>query len=206
MSKRESITRYNLIVNQLRKKKSTFDEIYNVLKRESEFQQYNLIISKRTFKRDLEDILSLYNIEIKFNFKEKKYFIEQSEDSNVSDKYLEAFDIFNALNMTSSVNNFIHFDSRKPLGTAHLFTIITAIKNKNLLKFQHQKFWEDEITNRIVEPLALKESQNRWYLIAKDLKDETIKTFGLDRIFELEISKKKFTSKSNVYRNCKKTI
>jgi predicted DNA-binding transcriptional regulator YafY len=38
----------------------------------------------------------------------------------------------------------------------------------------------------------LKEARNRWYIVAKDLKDNNIKTFGLDRISDLEITKKKF--------------
>ena len=192
MSKREGIERYNIIINQLRKKDSTFDEIYRMLKRKSELEQYHFTISKRTFKRDLEDIFAIYSIDIQFDFKRKVYFIEQNESNSTNEKILEAFDVFNALNISSSISNFIHFDNRKTLGTVHLSTIINAIKNRYLLRFTHQKFSEEEITNRLVQPLALKESRNRWYLVAKDLKDEMIKTFGLERIFESEITNKKF--------------
>lgn len=193
MSKREGIERYNIIINQLRKKDSTFDEIYNVLKRKSELEEYNFTISKRTFKRDLEDIVAIYSIDIQFDFKRKVYFIEYDENNSTNEKILEAFDIFNALNISNSVSNFIHFDNRKTQGTVHLSTIINAIKNRFLLSFTHQKFSESEITNRLAQPLALKESRNRWYLVAKDLKDDTIKTFGLERILESEITKKKFS-------------
>ena len=45
-------------------------------------------------------------------------------------------------------------------------------------------------------PLALKEFKNRWYLIStnlvKDSSDGIIKTFGLDRISSLEITKIRF--------------
>ncbi|MFN8282146.1 MAG: WYL domain-containing protein [Chitinophagales bacterium] len=192
MSKRTGIERYNIIINQLRKKKSSFDEIYNVLKRKSEIESYDFTLSKRTFKRDLQDIFAIYQIEILFDFSQKVYYIDQQEGNINNEKILEAFDIFNALNLSSSVNNFIHFDNRKPQGTVHLSTIIQAIKNRNILHFTHQKFSDSEITNRVVQPLALKESHHRWYLVAKDMKDEIIKTFGLDRIIESEITKKKF--------------
>jgi len=38
----------------------------------------------------------------------------------------------------------------------------------------------------------LKEFKNRWYIIAKDLSDNNVKTFALDRLTNLEITNKKF--------------
>jgi predicted DNA-binding transcriptional regulator YafY len=49
-----------------------------------------------------------------------------------------------------------------------------------------------EITQRTVKPIAIKESQHRWYLIAQDNKNGSIKNFGLDRIADLKISADKF--------------
>jgi len=40
--------------------------------------------------------------------------------------------------------------------------------------------------------LALKESKDRWYLIALDTKDEKLKAFGLDRISDLSVNKAGF--------------
>jgi predicted DNA-binding transcriptional regulator YafY len=56
----------------------------------------------------------------------------------------------------------------------------------------YQKFWEEEITRRTTEPYALKEFRNRWYVLAKDIKDGQIKSFALDRLTNLEITKKSF--------------
>jgi predicted DNA-binding transcriptional regulator YafY len=41
--------------------------------------------------------------------------------------------------------------------------------------------------------LALKEHKDRWYAVAKDLKDDIIKSFALDRLTNLEITKAKYT-------------
>ncbi|MBS9766069.1 MAG: WYL domain-containing protein [Flavobacteriaceae bacterium] len=192
MSKREGIARYNLIINKLRKRPANFDEILDNLERESDLQGYDFIVSKRTFQRDLDDIRSLYNIDIQYDRSLKKYKIED-EDSDASHRVLEAFDTFNALNVSDRISDFIHFEKRKSKGTEHLYGILHAIKNQVLIKFQHQKFWEDEITERTLEPYALKEARNRWYLVGKDLKDNRIKNFALDRISNLEITKQKFT-------------
>lgn len=72
-----------------------------------------------------------------------------------------------------------------------------AIQNKKITKFEYFKFWDETVTKRSVHPLALKECQGRWYLLAIDTKDNHFKTFGLDRISELEILKTSFREKYN---------
>lgn len=192
MSKREAIARYNLIIKKLRKQPSSFSEISDYLNDESYWQDYNFNISIRTFQRDLEDIRSLYSIEIKYNFKNRVYYIENEAESEVSERALEAFDIFNALNIVDGLSEFIDFEKRRPQGTDNLYGLIHAIKNRFQISFTHQKYWESESTERTVEPYALKEFKNRWYVLANDLKDNKVKSFALDRLTDLSVSKKKF--------------
>lgn len=193
MSKRESIARYSLIIKELRKCPASFAEISKHLASESEWQKYNFNVSKRTFQRDLEDIRSLYNIDIQFDFSRKVYFIDVADEQpDVNERILEAFDIFNAFNLSDRLSNNIHFEKRRPQGTENLNGLLHAIKNHLQIKFTYQKFWEDEITKRIVEPYALKEFRNRWYVLANDLKDNHIKSFALDRLSDLDITKRPF--------------
>lgn len=192
MSKRESISRYNLIIKKLRKYPASFDEIADYLALESELQEYNFNISKRTFQRDLNDIRSIYNIDILYDYADKVYFIDYSEKHDVNQRILEAFDIFNALSISDRLSDYIHFEKRKPQGTENLYGLLHAIKNTLLLRFTHQKYWDIEITRRSVEPYALKEFKYRWYLIGKDLGDNLIKSFALDRLSDLEITKTEF--------------
>lgn len=197
MSKRESIARYNLIIKKLRKKPATFNEISDYLLFESELQGYNFNVSKRTFQRDIEDISSLYNIDIVYDFSRKVYYIDFDEQSEVNERIFEAFDTFNALNISDRLSDYIHFEKRRPQGTENLYGLLHAIKNKVQICFLYQKFWEDKITLRIVEPYALKEFKNRWYVLANDLKDNKVKSFALDRLTELEITNKKFQLPNN---------
>ena len=67
MSTRETLLRYNYIINRLRRGPATFDEIVNYLNAKAEDTDYNLSISHRTFQRDKQDILSLYGIIIEFD-------------------------------------------------------------------------------------------------------------------------------------------
>ena len=207
MSKRESIARYNLIIKKLRKQPSSFSELSDYLAFESDFQEYNFNVSKRTFQRDIEDIRSVYNIDIQYDFSRRVYYIDFDEQPEANERILEAFDTFNALNIIDRLSDYIHFEKRRPQGTGNLYGLLHAIKNQIQINFIYQKFWENEMTERIVEPYALKEFKNRWYILAKDLKDNQVKSFALDRITELDLKKKKFQipkdfNINNYYKNC----
>ena len=192
MSKRESISRYNLIIKKLRKHPASFREISEYLAFESELQEYNFTISKRTFQRDLDDIRSLYNIDIQYDYSRKVYHIEFDQQPEINERILEAYDTFNALNITDRLSDHIHFEKRRPQGTENLYGLLHAVKNRVQIKFTYQKYWEEKLTQRIVEPYALKEFRNRWYVLARDVKDQHIKSFALDRLTNLEISKARF--------------
>lgn len=192
MSKRTTIARQNLIISKVRRSKSTFEEIVKFLMDDSYLEAYKFKISKRTFQRDLEDIRSLYEIDIQYDFSEKVYYIKDEGQHELNVRMLEAYDTYNALNVTGRLSPFIHFEKRRPQGTENLYGLLHAIRNCYKIKFIYHKFWDEEPKNRIVEPYALKEFRNRWYIIAKDYGDQRIKTFGLDRLTELEITREIF--------------
>ena len=192
MSKREAITRYSLIIKKVEKHPCTFDEISDYLERQSEIRDYDFTVSKRTFQRDLDEIRSIFNIDIQFDFSKKVYSIADEEQVNTQFRLLEAFDTFNALNVTDGLSKYIHFEKRRPQGTEHFYGLLHAIRNNLIVRFNYYKFWDQSESIRSIEPFILKEARNRWYIVAKDIKDNNIKTFGLDRISDLEITKKKF--------------
>lgn len=207
MSTRESLARYSLIIKKLERYPATFKEIANYLAAESELQAYDFNISKRTFQRDRDDIRSLYRIDIAYDFSKKVYYIDQGGQPEIRERMWEVFDMFNALNQTDKLTKHIHLEKRKPQGTEHLYGLLHAVKNSVQLKFIYRKYWMDEETERHVEPYALKEFKNRLYLLSRDLKDEKVKIFALDRMMELEILKKRFSFPEdfdvhNYYRHC----
>lgn len=207
MSKRESISRYNLIIKKVRKHPASFDEIADYLARESELQDYNLEISKRTFQRDLNDIRSIYDIDIIYDRSRKVYFIDSEDKSQAVERILEAFDTFNALNLADRLSDYIHFENRRASGTENLYGLLHAIQNRLQITFSYQKFWDDQAASRQGEPLALKEFKNRWYLLANDPSKQKIRVFALDRLSGLEISKHTFTypagfSVKEYFRHC----
>lgn len=192
MSKRESIIRYNLIIKLLKARPRTFEEISSHLDRESEIHSSDFRISKRTFQRDLVDIRSIYDIDIKFNTTRKWYYLDRDDNPEFNERLFEAFDIFNALRLGEDLLQTIHLEKRRPQGTENLHGLLHAIRNNIEISFIHTKFWDEKPTRRTIHPYALKEFRNRWYVMGMDTRDKSIKSFGLDRFTELEISKKKF--------------
>jgi predicted DNA-binding transcriptional regulator YafY len=198
MSKKQSIKRLHLIINKLRSNPCSFNDLQDHLEKHS-FQEENYVISKRTFERDLKDILEIYKIEIKYQRSQNVYQIVQDADEVKTDRLIESFQVFNALRISDSVSNQIIIEKRKPLGTKNMHGLLHAIKNKFQVEFTHEKFWKENAEKQIrtVYPLALKEARNRWYLVAQDPKDGVFKTFGLDRISDLDITRKKFEYPNN---------
>jgi len=155
---------------------------------------YHFNISKRTFQRDIKDIRAIYKIDIVYDPTIMAYCIDSDDHPEATERILEAFDTFNALNITDRLSDHIHFENRRPQGTENLYGLLHAIKNQLLIRFSYQKYWEEELSQRVVEPYALKEFQNRWYVLANDLKDNNVKSFALDRLTNLDITKRKFLS------------
>ena len=142
MSKLEFLSRYNLIIKKLRNRPAGFKSIHDYLERESEIQEYNFRVSKRTFQRDLNEIRSVLNIDIKYDSSKKVYFIDDAGQPEVNNRMLEAFDTFQALNVSDGLSRYIHFENRKPQGTENLYGLLHAIKNKLQIKFSYKKFWK----------------------------------------------------------------
>ncbi len=199
MSKRGYISRYLLILKKLKAKPySSYDELKAYIENQSSYLQLQddtLIIgfSKRTFQRDIREIRNTFGIDIEYSTKSKGYFICQNEMENMNfQRMIEAFDIFNSLNLAQDFTPFIHLEKQRPQGTENLYGLLHAIKNKVQIKFSYQKFWEEEISKRTVNPYGLKEFKNRWYILANDCKDSNIKSFALDRLTNLEITNRPF--------------
>lgn len=197
MKTKISLNRWTLIIQKLKKRPSSFGEIFNFLEEESEIQGYDFAVSLRTFQRDLKDIESVFGIEIKYDRSQGVYQVIEDNNSEIKERMLEAFNTFNALQISERMSDYIHFENQKSKGVENLYGFLHAIKNKLLVTFTYHKFWKENPENRTIKPYALKEFANRWYILGYDTTRKAIRSFALDRLSELEISKQKFSSSIN---------
>lgn len=194
MSKEKYFGRYKNIIHRLERSPATYEEIKAHLDRCSEIEDVNYEISQRTLQRDIKDIYRHLNIEIQ-NEKRglKRYYIESKpEDHNASMQLLNYFELFSAAQAGKKFNTIVFMEARRPLGMQHFAGLLHAIQNQHVVRFQHHRFEDDQLRQREVQPLALKEARGRWYLVTQDPEKGFIKTYGLDRISDLEILKQKF--------------
>ncbi len=134
----------------------------------------------------------MYGIEIEYNNSTGKYEITYDANEEHNERLMEAYEIYNALNISHNFSRHVIVEKRKPLGTENLHGLLHAIKNSYSISFLYEKYSDGDLRRRVVNPVALKESQHRWYLLAEDQKGGIVKSFGLDRLSGLEISNKKF--------------
>jgi proteasome accessory factor B len=195
MSKLIYFKRYLYVIDRLRSRPCSFNELQQhvMQKLENDDIDTTFEYAIRTFERDKKDISTLFGIDINYNRKDKTYAIDEAdiEDQSIT-RMIDAFSIHQALQEGNKLSPSVFLEKRKSLGTEHIHGIIHAKQNGYVLQFTYQKHWEDFSTQREVKPIAIKESQQRWYLVALDKKDETVKTFGLDRISNLKITDTKF--------------
>lgn len=198
MAKKEYLQRYILIVDLLRRKSATFSNIQEYL-----FDN-DIEISQRTFQRDKEEIDALWGIEIKFNKKEGLYEIKEELSDGKFDRIAESFTLVNALNQIETVSKYIFLEQRKSKGTEYFHGILHAIKNNLTVTFELKSYW-NKPSHRVCVPKAIKEAQNRWYLIGYDLDRNEFRNYGLDRISSFRVTaSKKQTPNINVpeyYKN-----
>lgn len=196
MSKQGYIARYFNIVSKLSKQKyCSFEELNSYL--ESQFEMMKVFddtlefnFSKRTLQRDIREIRTILGIDIVYSRAHKGYYIEQSDyASDLFLKTIEEINSFSALKLTNSLEHVVYLEKRQPKRAEFLPDIIQAIQKKNKLEFTYLKFGETKESTRKVNPIAIKEFNNRWYLIAED--HDFIKNFGIDRMSKVVVLKEK---------------
>jgi predicted DNA-binding transcriptional regulator YafY len=197
MSKRETLLRYSAIIRCVSNAPVTLNEINACLKRESDMHGFDLSVSKRTFQRDVQDLLSLFQIEIVYDYSLRKYLIRNQGDESYNSRILEAFETISVLTVNRDISQYLEFETRRAGGLDNFHGLLHAVKNHLQLNFSYKSYDQEKASLRKTNPLLLKEFKGRWYIIAKDLADDKIKTYALDRLSDPEITKKRFALPSN---------
>lgn len=196
MAKREQFLRLMFLAELFKRKPNgiTYEEITTYLERKFEEKGLleNFKFSEKTFKRDREELLDILGIETVYKRSINSYKIveDELETETVFDNIL----LIDAYRQVKGDSEIMLFEKRKSRGLEHLNGILHAIQNKKIINLNYTKYWEGIPQKRTLEPYALKEFRYRWYLLANEKNGNNfqIKTFGLDRISDLEISNSSF--------------
>jgi proteasome accessory factor B len=151
-------------------------------------------LSKPSQDRDFREIRTNFKIDLEYSKKERGYFIEYktANDSTIK-KALESFEILTSINMDGGLPEFVIPESRKPTGTEHFYFLLKSIESKSYVTFKYHKFESNSITNPTIAPYAIKESRERWYLLGTPKGEKDIKSYGLDRMEEVDVTGEYFS-------------
>lgn len=183
------LTRYLLIINKLQREKGRYvmaGELLQHVNRELEYRGHPSDISLRTLQRDIADVCELgFPIEHKHNY---GYCLQADQPvffTNTEEMLLN-FDLLNAINSESADNRYILAEHHRPVGSEQMPLLIDAIRKQHPIKFDYTLVrHNDNVICVNAHPHFLKESNQRWYLLAKV--GDTLKSYGIDRIANIEV-------------------
>lgn len=125
--------------------------------------------------------------------------LSQFKNTSLFEQFEVAIDkIVDRVNISNDVQDvaiekYVQFETvHKIEGNEHLEQILGAIKTNNVIQFGYQSYQSSIAKIRRIHPYLLKEYRNRWYLIGKSELKDKILTFGLDRVYDLEILSQHF--------------
>lgn len=110
------------------------------------------------------------------------------EFGSAIDKIVDRISISEGIKQ-SDLNQYVQFESAVSIGGGEFLPILLDGIQKNVaVYFEYENFNTNVVKSRKVTPLLLKEYRNRWYLISYDLVKESITTYALDRMKNVELS------------------
>lgn len=200
MAKRDQMLRLMTVISFLRNNKTgaSFNEISKYLE-EKNYQdsEIKMAFSEKTFQRDRKIMEELLGVEIAFNRSTMTFQITSDLQNDKDQTIFDSVLLVEAYRQIKDNDRIMYFEKRQASGLEHLDGMIKAIKNNNFVSFLYTKHLEGKAEKKIVEPYALKEFRNRWYLLAneKDKGNFQMKAFGLDRISNVSFTHSVFKKK-----------
>ena len=161
----------------------------------------------RTLQRDIKTIEEVFGMEIQ-NVKGKGYRIV-GRDPVYTDRFkelLSEIEILSTVGSDSGTRDYIIPEQRRMTFSVDIQKILRSIKQRRKVRFSYSlpRLGGKE-AEYLAEPYFLKQSQNRWYLVA--MVEEILKCFELGRfvsfkVLDEEFSRDESVQAENLFRDC----
>jgi len=164
----------------------------------------DLGVSKRTFERIKGELLDL-GFELIYE-RPKGYWIDQDESVFFKDmdEFIHSLNSFNfmidSLKDVSKIHKYVHTHKSLAVGKGLLADLVQSCLDHQIIEFEHHNFRLQKWTKKKVQPYQLREHEGKWYIIGiEDHKPSVIlKSFGVDRMRNLQLSGDLFTPDAKV--------
>ena len=172
----------------------TFEEINRRWVR-SQYNETEGEYPERSFHRHKNEIKELFDIDIECNKRTGCYYIANAEDmeqGGVRTWLLNTFAVNNLINESHHLKRRILFENI-PSGRQYLTPIIEAMRDGMAVSLSYKSFKRDEVSTFEVCPYCVKVFRQRWYMLARSVGSERLRTYALDRIVGLLPTETPFT-------------
>ncbi len=149
---------------------------------------------RRTFYNYREAIAELFNINIECNPRTYEYYIDSgdSHQESVTDWLLNSAAMSNVISSVSDVSESIFLED-VPSARLYLSQVVSALREHKPICFTYRPYTRINPTrNVVVEPYFLKIFRQRWYITGRNLHENVIKTYALDRMEDVTLGAEPF--------------
>ena len=149
---------------------------------------------ERTFFNHLKAIYNTFGIEIKCD-RSLGYYIANNEDVEsdaLKNWMLQSLSLNSVINEGSDMRDRIICEDI-PSSQKWLSDVMAGMRDGKKLNMTYQSFQSLEAHNYDIAPYCLKLFKQRWYMLAKSEKYNDLRIYALDRVLELNTTKKSFS-------------
>lgn len=174
-------------------------------------ERNDIAITLRTLQRDMADIRSNLDIEVIYDSKKNGYCIDETCSMDM-DKLLyflglaESSDVI--LSNIKDRQKLLKYLSISPnphaKGVENIGILLQAVQQCTVININHLSYQTGKQTTYTVEPYLLKEFEGMWYLFAYCEDMGVFRTFGLDRIGQIQITDRTFQRREELERTAEK--
>ena len=185
---RNMLSRYIWLIDTIRRYGTITREKLNELWMLSPYSDGSPL-PRRTFYNYRQAIEELFNINIECNTSTYEYSIDSGDDrhESMTDWLLNSAAMSNVLSSVSDVSDRIFLED-VPSARLYLSQVISALRENHPVRFTYRPYTRLNPTKDvIVEPYFLKIFKQRWYVTGRNVKDDKIKTYALDRMEDVKI-------------------
>ncbi|MBQ4292789.1 MAG: WYL domain-containing protein [Muribaculaceae bacterium] len=165
-------------------------------------------LPRRTFYGYRQNIEELFNININCDTSTFEYYIDDLGISNksVTNWLFNSAALTNILNDTRDISDLIFLEDI-PSAREYLNVVIDGLRRRCRLKIDYLPFTRAiPDTDVIIEPYMLKIFRQRWYVAARNVAENRVKTYSLDRFKQASVTDQEYEIPadfiaSNYYRD-----
>lgn len=141
-------------------------------------------LTRRTFCNHRTAAEELFGVNIICDPKSFEYYVSNDSPGKqgVTDWLLNSVSLNDVLIDAHDITDRI-FVENVPSAREHLTTVITALKGHFRIKFDYHPYTRSiPTTGILLEPYFLKLFKQRWYVVGRNVDDDRVKTYALDRV------------------------